>query len=213
MKIGILGSGVVGQSLGAGFARRGDEVVVGSREGGGDKLRQWAAGTEGCGRAGTFAEAAAFGEIVVLATLWAGTENALRLADAASLAGKVVIDVTNPLETSAGLPRLALGFSDSGGEQVQRWLPGARVVKAFNIITAGEMVNPEFPCGPPTMFICGDDDGAKQTVLGICRDFGWEVVDIGGIDGARLLEPLAMLWITHGIRTGAWSHAFKLLRK
>jgi hypothetical protein len=75
------------------------------------------------------------------------------------------------------------------------------------------MVNPEYPCGPPTMFVCGDDDGAKQTVIGICRDFGWEVVDTGGIDGARLLEPLAMLWITHGIRSGAWSHAFKLLRK
>jgi len=213
MQIGILGSGVVGQSLGAGFARRGDEVVVGSREGGGDKLRDWAAGTEGRGRAGTFAEAAAFGEIGVVATLWAGTENALRLAGHENLDGKVVIDVTNPLDFSTGVPRLALGFDTSGGEQVQRWLPGARVVKAFNIITAGEMVNPDFPCGPPTMFICGDDDGAKQTVVGICRDFGWEVVDIGGIDGARLLEPLAMLWVTHGIRTGAWSHAFKLLRK
>ena len=213
MKIGILGSGVVGQSLGRGFAARGDEVIIGTRDGGGDKLRDWAAGTDGRGRAGTFAEAAAFGEIVVAATKWDGTENALRLAGAANTAGKIVIDVTNPLDTSAGLPRLALGFSDSGGEQVQRWLPDAKVVKAFNIITAAEMVNPDYPCGPPTMFICGDDEGAKEAVLGICRDFGWEVVDTGGIDGARLLEPLAMLWIVHGIRTGAWSHAFKLLRK
>jgi len=213
MKIGILGSGVVGQSLGRGFAARGDEVIIGTRDGGGDKLRDWAAGTDGRGRAGTFAEAAAFGEIVVAATKWDGTENALRLAGAANTAGKIVIDVTNPLDTSAGLPRLALGFSDSGGEQVQRWLPDAKVVKAFNIITAAEMVNPDYPCGPPTMLICGDDEGAKEAVLGICRDFGWEVVDTGGIDGARLLEPLAMLWIVHGIRTGAWSHAFKLLRK
>ncbi len=211
MKIGILGSGVVGQALGVGFARRGDEVVVGTREP--DKLRDWAAGTEGRGRAGTFAEAAEFGELAVLATRWDGTENALRLAGEASLAGKVVIDVTNPLDFSGGMPRLSIGHGDSGGEQVQRWLPDARVVKAFNIITAGEMVNPDFPCGPPTMFVCGEDEGAKQTVEGICRDFGWEVVDIGGIDGARLLEPLAMLWITHGIRSGAWSHAFKLLRK
>ncbi|HET7234182.1 MAG TPA: NADPH-dependent F420 reductase [Longimicrobium sp.] len=213
MKIGILGSGVVGQSLGRGFAARGDEVVIGTREGGGDKLREWVAGTEGRGRAGTFAEAAGFGEIAVLATRWDGTENALRLAGAQNLAGKVVIDVTNPLDFSTGAPRLALGFNDSGGEQVQRWLPDSRVVKAFNIITAAEMVNPDFPCGPPTMFICGDDEGAKETVTGICRDFGWEVVDNGGIDGARLLEPLAMLWIMHGIRSRAWSHAFKLLRK
>jgi len=213
MKIGILGSGVVGQSLGRGFAARGDEVVIGTREGGGDKLREWAAGTEGRGRAGTFAEAAAFGELAVLATRWEGTENALRLAGTEKLAGKIVIDVTNPLGFGAAGPVLALGFSDSGGEQVQRWLPGAKVVKAFNIITAAEMVNPDFPCGPPTMFICGEDEGARQAVAGICQEFGWEVVDTGGIDGARLLEPLAMLWITHGIRSGAWSHAFKLLRK
>ncbi|HET7460645.1 MAG TPA: NAD(P)-binding domain-containing protein [Longimicrobium sp.] len=213
MKIGILGSGVVGQSLGRGFAARGDEVIIGTREGGGGKLREWAEGTGGRGRAGTFAEAAAFGEIAVLATKWEGTENALGLAGAGNLAGKIVIDVTNPLDFSAGAPRLALGHGDSGGEQVQRWLPEAKVVKAFNIITAAEMVNPDFPCGPPTMFICGDDEGAKQAVAGICQDFGWEVVDTGGIDGAQLLEPLAMLWIMHGIRSGAWSHAFKLLRK
>lgn len=213
MKIGILGSGVVGQSLGRGFAARGDQVVIGTREGGGDKLREWVAGTDGRGRAGTFAEAAAFGELAVLATKWDGTENALRLAGVEHLAGKIVIDVTNPLDFSAGAPRLALGHGDSGGEQVQRWLPQAKVVKAFNIITAAEMVNPDFPCGPPTMFICGDDEGAKQGVAAICQEFGWEVVDTGGIDGARLLEPLAMLWITHGIRSGAWSHAFKLLRK
>lgn len=213
MKIGILGTGVVGQSLGLGFAGRGHDVMMGTRDPGGGKLGDWLAKAGGRARAGTFAEAAAFGELVVLATAWSGTENALRLAGAGNLEGKVVIDVTNPLDFSAGAPRLALGFSDSGGEQVQRWLPGAKVVKAFNIITAGEMVDPDFPCGPPTMFICGNDEGARQAVSGICADFGWEVVDTGGIEGARLLEPLAMLWITHGIRSGAWTHAFKLLRK
>ncbi|HYH81672.1 MAG TPA: NAD(P)-binding domain-containing protein [Longimicrobium sp.] len=213
MNIGILGSGMVGQALGLGFVQRGDEVVVGTRDAGGDKLRDWVARTDGRGRAGTFAEAAAFGEVAVLATLWDGTENALRLADPASLAGKVVIDVTNPLDFSTGMPRLSIGFSDSGGEQVQRWLPDSRVVKAFSIITAGEMVHPEFPCGPPTMFIAGDDDGAKGTVSGICRDFGWEVEDVGAMEAARLLEPLAVLWITHAVRTGAYGHAFKLLRK
>jgi predicted dinucleotide-binding enzyme len=213
MKIGILGTGVVGQSLGLGFAGRGHEVVMGTRDPSGDKVREWAAKAGGRARAGTFAEAAAFGEIVVLATAWSGTDNALQLAGAENLAGKVVIDVTNPLDFATGAPRLALGYTDSGGEQVQRWLAGAKVVKAFNIITAGEMVDPDFPCGPPTMFMCGNDDGAKHTVAGICSDFGWEIVEIGGIDGARLLEPLAMLWIVHGIRTGAWTHAFKLLRK
>ncbi|HSU16388.1 NADPH-dependent F420 reductase [Longimicrobium sp.] len=213
MKIGILGTGVVGQSLGLGFAGRGHEVMMGSRDPGSDKVREWAAKAGGRASAGTFAQAAAFGEIAVLATAWSGTESALQLAGAENLAGKVVIDVTNPLDFSTGAPRLALGFGDSGGEQVQRWLPGAKVVKAFNIITAGEMVDPDFPCGPPTMFICGNDDGAKHAVAGICTDFGWEIVETGGIDGARLLEPLAMLWIVHGIRTGAWTHAFKLLRK
>lgn len=213
MKIGVLGTGVVGQSLGLGFARRGDEVMIGSRDPAGDRVREWAARAGDGARAGTFAQAAAFGELAVLATSWSGTENALRLAGADALAGKVVIDVTNPLDTSAGAPRLAVGHTDSGGEQVQRWLPGARVVKAFNIITAGEMVHPDFPCGPPTMFIAGNDEEAKETVTGICTAFGWEVVDAGAIDAARLLEPLAMLWITHGIRTGQWSHAFRLLRK
>ena len=213
MKIGILGTGVVGRSLGLGFARRGDEVMIGSRTPESDAVREWLAQAGPAARAGTFAEAAEFGELAVLATLWAGTENALRLAGPDHLAGKVVVDVTNPLDFSGGAPRLAVGHSDSGGEQVQRWLPGARVVKAFNIITAGEMVDPDFPGGPPTMFVCGDDEGAKRTVAGICEAFGWEVVDVGGIDGSRLLEPLAMLWITHGVRSGSWSHAFKLLRK
>ena len=214
MKIGILGTGVVGQALGLGFARRGDAVTMGSRAPEGDRVRGWLEQAGPGARAGTFAEAAAFGEAAVLATLWDGTENALRLAGPGNLEGKVVIDVTNPLDFTGGAPRLALGHSDSGGERVQRWLPGARVVKAFNIITSAAMVHPDFPGGPPTMFICGDDAGAKETVAAICADFGWsDVVDVGGIKGARLLEPLAMLWITHGVRSGTWSHAFRLLRK
>jgi 8-hydroxy-5-deazaflavin:NADPH oxidoreductase len=213
MKIGILGTGVVGQSLGLGFAGRGHDVMMGSRDPGADKVREWVAQAGERASAGTFAEAAAFAELAVLATSWSGTENALRLAGAENLDGKVVIDVTNPLDFSAGAPRLALGFSDSGGEQVQRWLPGAKVVKCFNIVTAGAMVDPDYPCGPPTMFLCGNDEGARHQVAGICSDFGWEVVDIRGLEGARLLEPLAMLWIIHGFQTGQWTHAFKLLRK
>ena len=213
MKIGILGTGVVGQSLGRGFAGRGHDVMIGSRDPGSGKLDEWVAHSGGRGSAGTFAQAAAFGELLVLATSWEGTENAIRLAEPRNFEGKVVIDVTNPLDFSTGAPKLALGWSDSGGEQVQRWLPGAKVVKAFNIITAGAMVDPDYPCGPPTMFIAGDDEGAVRQVSGICTGFGWEVVEIGGLEGARLLEPLAMLWILHGFRTGQWTHAFKLLRK
>jgi 8-hydroxy-5-deazaflavin:NADPH oxidoreductase len=214
MKVGILGTGVVGQALGLGFAGRGEPVMIGSRDPGSEKVRAWVAQAGARASAGTFADAAAFGEVTVLATLWSGTENALRLAEPGNLAGKVVIDVTNPLDFSGGAPRLAVGHDDSGGERVQRWLPEARVVKAFNIITAGAMVDPEYPDGPPTMFICGNDEGAKETVRGICARFGWpDVVDVGGIEGARLLEPLAMLWITHGVRSGSWTHAFRLLRK
>lgn len=214
MKVGILGTGVVGQTLGAGFAALGHDVKMGSREPGNEKVMAWVqrAGPRASG--GTFAEAAAFAEIAVLATLWDGTEAALRLADYRNLAGKVVIDATNPLVFDPGQPpRLALGHTDSGGEQVQRWLPNAKVVKAFNIVGNAHMVNPAFPGGPPDMFICGNDDGAKSTVMTVLRDFGWPSIDIGGIEGARLLEPMCILWVAYGVRAGSWNHAFKLLRK
>src|SRR4051812_41818449 len=213
MKIGILGSGAVGQSLGRGFLARGDEVMLASRAGGDEKIAGWVAESRGRGRGGTFAEAAGFGELVVLATSWGGTENALRLAGAERLAGKVVIDVTNPLEMGPGGLRLAVAGNDSGGEQVQRWLPSARVVKAFNIVGADEMVRPDFPCGPPTMFYAADDSAAGAAAAEVCRDFGWEVVHAGGLEAARMLEPLALLWITQAMRTGNRSHAFKLLRR
>ncbi|MDB4951566.1 MAG: putative oxidoreductase, coenzyme F420-dependent [Gemmatimonadetes bacterium] len=212
MNIGILGSGDVGQTLGLGLAAAGHEVVLGTRDPAGDKAQAWAARAGGRGRAGTFAEAAAFGEVVVLATLWSGTENALRLAGAENLAGKVVMDATNPLDFSQGAPRLALGHTDSGGEQVQRWVPSARVVKAFNTVGSPHMVNPDFPGGPPDMLIAGDHDAAKATVSRLAGDLGWPTVDLGGIDGARFLEPLAMAWVVYGFRTGTWNHAFKLLR-
>jgi predicted dinucleotide-binding enzyme len=152
--------------------------------------------------------------VAVLATLWSGTESAVKLSGLANLAGKVVIDATNPLVfTANALPALALGHTDSGGEQVQRWLPSARVVKAFNIVGNAHMFKPAFPGGPPDMFICGNDADAKRVVTEILTDFGWSTIDVGGIEGARLLEPLCILWVGYGIRTGTWNHAFKLLRK
>ena len=215
MRIGILGTGDVGRTLGAGFASLGHEVMIGSRDAGSAKVRAWLEQTGDRASAGTFADAAAFAEVAVLATLWSGTENAIRLAGPQNLAGKVVIDATNPLVFTPGAPpALALGHTDSGGEQVQRWLPESRVVKAFNIVGHAHMVNPQFPGGPPDMFICGNDADAKKTVTEFLTVFGWPpAIDLGGIEGARLLEPMCILWVIYGFRTGGWNHAFKMLRK
>ena len=213
MRVGVLGSGNVGRALGRGFvAKRDDEVMIGSRTP--EKLDDWSAEVGENAATGTFAEAASHAELAVLATGWGGTESAIGLAGPANLAGKVVIDVTNPLTFSGeGPPELALGHTDSGGEQVQRWLPESCVVKAFNIVGNPYMVDPDLPDGPPTMFIAGDDAEAKDTVAGVLADFGWpDVSDLGGIEMSRYLEPLAMVWIVHGFRAGSWDHALRLLR-
>lgn len=214
MKIGILGTGDVGQALGIGFANLGHDVKMGSRDPNQEKVKAWVNKAGAKASAGTFAEAAAYGELAVLCTIWTGAENAIRLAGPDHLAGKVVIDTTNPLDFSAGIPpKLSVGHTDSAGEQVQRWLPNSRVVKAFNIVGSAHMFKPEFPGGPPDMFICGDDDQAKVTVTDLLQAFGWSVIDIGGIECARYLEPLAMVWIRHFFRVNSVNHAFKLLRK
>jgi hypothetical protein len=213
MKIGILGSGVVGQALGKAFATLGHDVQIGTRTPEDAKLQLWAKETAGRGSVATPEEATRFGEIVVLATAWSGTENALRLAGTTNFAGKVVIDATNPLKPVPGGVTLAVAGNDSAGEQVQRWLTGAKVVKAFNIVGNALMFRPQLPGGPPDMFIAGDDPGAKKKVSEILHAFGWNVIDAGGIASSRYLEALAMLWIIYGFSTNTWNHAFKLLRK
>jgi predicted dinucleotide-binding enzyme len=215
MKIGILGTGDVGRALGTGFVKHGHEVKIGSREAGNEKAETWRQKTGDKASTGTFAEAAAFGDLVVVATLWTGTENALRLAGPENFRGKTVIDTVNPLDFSTGTPRLAVSGSgsSSAGEEVQKWLPGAHVVKAFNTVGNAHMVDPQFPGGPPDMFIAGNDAGAKETVTGILKDFGWGVIDLGGIESSRYLEPLAMVWILHYVQTKNGNHAFKLLKK
>jgi 8-hydroxy-5-deazaflavin:NADPH oxidoreductase len=216
MKIGIIGSGDVGQRLADGFIGLGHTVKIGSRDPSQKKVTEWMdKHDKGVASSGTFAEAASFGELNVLATSWAGTADAIRMVDPQNFAGKVVIDVINPLDFSEGMPpRLAIGHTDSAGEIVQRMLPSSKVVKAFNIVGNPHMIHPDFPGGPPTMFICGNDDEAKKVVINnILTKFGWETIDIGGIEAARLLEPLAFLWITYYFRTGTGNHAFKLLRK
>ena len=211
-KIGILGTGEVGQSLGRAFAAEGHDVKMGSREAGNEKAKAWVAKTGAKASAGTFADAAAFGDVIALCTLWSGTQAALEAAGTANFAGKVVIDVTNPLTFAPNAPpALERGHTDSGGEQVQRWLPKARVVKAFNTVGNALFYKPELPNGPPSMFYAGNDADAKKTVAEICSAFGWEPIDVGGIDGSRLLEPMCILWVLHGVRSGKWSHAFKLL--
>jgi 8-hydroxy-5-deazaflavin:NADPH oxidoreductase len=216
MKIGILGSGDVGRRLADGFIELGHVVKIGSRNPHQEKITEWMDKHDKAKvSSGNFAEAASFGELDLIATSWAGTVDAIKMADAKNLVGKVVVDVTNPLDFSKGMPpRLAIGHTDSAGETVQRMLPDSKVVKAFNIVGNPHFIHPDFPGGPPTMFICGNDDQAKKTVIdNILTKFGWESIDIGGIEGARLLEPLAFLWIMHYFRTGNGNHAFKLLRK
>ncbi|MGA9149416.1 MAG: NAD(P)-binding domain-containing protein [Candidatus Nitrosopolaris sp.] len=216
MRIGIRGSGDVGRKLADSFIENKHLVKIGSRNPNQEKLTEWMAKHDKAKvSSGTFAEAASFGELDLIATLWAGTADAIKMADPKNFAGKIVIDVTNPLDFSKGMPpRLAIGHTDSAGETVQRMLPDSKVVKAFNTVGNPHFMHPDFPGGPPTMFICGNNDEAKKTVIDdILTKFGWETIDIGGIEGARLLEPLALIWITHYFRTGNGNHAFKLLRK
>jgi predicted dinucleotide-binding enzyme len=223
MKIGIIGSGDVGRRLADGFLDLGHQVKIGTRDISKKEVVDWIdkhrkEGEKKSENAsiGSFAEAASFGEdLIVLSTSWSGTSKAIMMAGPNNMSGKVIIDTTNPLDFSQGLPpRMAVGFTDSAAEINQRLLPDAKVVKAFNIVGNPHMVHPDFPGGPPTMFICGNDEQAKKMVTkSILTPFGWETIDIGGLEGARLLEPLAMLWITHYFRTGTGNHAFKLLRK
>ncbi len=212
-KIAVLGTGDVGVALGNAFVSLLHPVMMGSRDAHNAKAAKWAAQAGPLGAHGSFADAAAYADIIVLATLWTGTENVLRLAGESNLAGKTIIDTTNPLEFTKDGPKLIIGHTDSGGEQVQRMVPSAHVVKCFNIVGNQHMYKPDFPGGPPDMLIAGNDSSAKLSVTAICQEFGWNVIDMGGIEASRMLEPLAMLWISHYFRTKTGDHAFKLLRK
>ena len=213
MKIGVIGSGVVGQTLAEGFLRHGHEVEIGSRAPA--KLGEWAAKHTGAS-AKTFGEAAVFGEVVVLAVAGEAALEALTLVDPGALDGKPVIDACNPIgggPTVNGVLSFFTTFQESLMERLQQAHPHAFFVKAFNSVGAAQMVNPHFAGGRPTMFICGNDVAAKATVASICDQFGWDVEDMGAVEAARAIEPLCMLWCIPGIARGDWSpHAFKLLR-
>lgn len=213
MKVGVLGSGMVGQALGKGFAGRGHDVKLGSRSPGSKELSAWRTGTEGKASTGTFAEAAKHGDLLVLAALGSAVDEVLKLAGPQNFAGKILIDASNPLDHSAGgPPGLFVGLTDSLGERVQRALPKAKVVKCFNTVPSAQMVDPKFSGGSARMLICGNDADAKRQVTAILKEFGWPgAIDVGGIDAARWLEAMVPLWVRVGGALNRWDHAFSVI--
>lgn len=212
MKIGILGSGVVAQALGAGFLDRGHEVMLGS--GHPDRLAAWAAQHPGV-RIGSFADAAGFAELAVLAVKGHAAVAVMQAAGAQRLAGKTVLDTTNPIADAApvdGVLQFFTGPNESLLERLQSAFPEVRFVKAFNSVGSAFMVDPKFAGGPPTMFICGDDPEARGAARALVEGAGWEVADMGRAVAARAIEPLCMLWCIPGLARNDWTHAFKLLK-
>jgi len=212
MRVGILGSGDVAKTLGKGFLANGDEVMLGSREA--SKVAGWADHAQAS--AGTFREAAEFGEVVVLAVKGTVAVEVVKLVGTDGLTGKTVLDATNPISEAPPVNGILLFFTgpnDSLMERLQAAAPGAHFVKAFSCVGNGFMVKPELLGGPPTMFICGNDDGAKAQARAILVAFGWDVEDVGKVEGARAIEPLCQLWCAPGFQRGQWTHAFKLLRR
>jgi len=213
MKIGVLGSGGVAQTLATGLLKHGHPVKVGSRTP--EKLADWLAANPK-GSTGTFAEAAAFGEALVLAVKGKAAADVLKLAGVENLKGKLVADTCNPTEDvppEKGILRFYTDINKSLMEQLQSEFPDAHFVKAFNSVGSASMVDPKYAEGKPTMFICGNDARAKKTVSGILDEFGWETADMGDAEAARAIEPLAMLWCIPGFLRNQWTHAFKLLKR
>ncbi|MFZ0638765.1 MAG: NADPH-dependent F420 reductase [Candidatus Acidiferrales bacterium] len=210
MKIAILGAGNVGGALGKGWAAKRHSIHFGVPQPQGEKMSALLKSIGKNARAGTVHEAAENAEVVVLATPWPATRDAVIAAG--KLTGKIVIDCTNPLEPD--LSGLAVGHTTSAGEQVAQWATGARVVKAFNTTGAGNMANTHYGDKEITMCVAGDDAAAKSVVMKLAQDLGFEAVDAGPLKIARLLEPFAMLWIYLAIKQGLGPNiAFKLLRR
>jgi predicted dinucleotide-binding enzyme len=211
-KLGIIGSGGVAQTLGTAFAGKGYEVMLGTRDVA--KLGEWRASVGDGGSVGSFSDAAKFGDVVILSVLGEAVLNVIELAGKENFDGKTVVDLTNPLDFSKGVPpRFTATTGNSLGEQIQRALPNARVVKAFNAIGASVMIDPKFGADTATQFIAGDDGSAKAEVITLVREFGWDVEDLGGIDQSFFLEAFASMWINYGFKYNNWTHAFKFLKK
>jgi 8-hydroxy-5-deazaflavin:NADPH oxidoreductase len=197
--VGVLGTGVVGSAIGSRLVVLGHEVRMGSREAGNENARGWADEAGPKASEGTFADAAAFGELLFNCTNGEHSIAALEMAGAANLAGKVLIDVANVLDFSGGRPpAVGVGAKDSLGEQIQRAFPDAKVVKALNTMNCDVMVDPTKVPGEHDVFICGEDGDAKASVAGVLREFGWSaehIVDLGGISAARGTELYVALWL------------------
>ena len=214
MKIAIFGSGDVGAALARGLVDSGHSVMIGTRNTDKEELKWTKKYPKEQLSTGSYTAAAAYGSLAILAVAWHAAENLLSVIRP-ELAGKVVIDVTNPLVfLEDGSPQLALGFSMSAGEIVQQMLADSHVVKTLNTVNYRHMVKPSFKNGTPTMFLCGNNPSAKKQVSELLGDLGWkDVADIGDIEKARLLEPLALLWVEYGASHDTWDHAFAILKK
>jgi predicted dinucleotide-binding enzyme len=210
--IGIIGSGIVGQTLTNGFLKHGYAVMIGTNT----PAKRADLQAKTAARVGSFEETAKFGDIVVLATKGSAAEAALQSAGLVNLGGKTVIDTTNPIADAPpvnGVLRFFTSLDDSLMERLQKLAPQARFVKAFNSVGNALMVNPDFNGVKPTMFICGNDSAAKSEVTAILERFGFEVEDMGAVEAARAIEPLCILWCIPGFLSNRWSHAFKLLKR
>lgn len=212
MKIGIIGSGSVAQTLGTGFVEKGHEVMLGTRDA--SKLAAWQAQSGDKASVGTFADAASFGEVIFLSVAATALDPAIKLAGGDSFAGKTVIDLSNPMDFSGGIPpKFTATVDNSLGEKVQRALPEANVVKAFNSIGVAVMTDPDFEGETATHFIAGNSEAAKAEATALIEEFGWDVVDLGGIEQSFFLEALASLWVNYAFKTNNWNQAFRLLRR
>ena len=214
IKIGVLGSGIVGRVLGTAFLQEGYEVMLGTRNPSKEEVVKWT--NENSGKAGSFAETAVFGELLVLAVEGDAARDVIQLAEYDNFINKIVIDTTNPITREAphnGVLKFFTSYSESLMERIQHMLPQSNIVKAFSSSGNATFYKPVYKEGRPTMFICGNNDEAKAMVTGILDTFGWETADMGKAEAARAIEPLCMLWCIPGFLQNEWTHAFKLLRK
>ncbi len=226
MKIGILGTGVVGKTLASKLFEIGHDVTIGTRNVsetlakankdmmGNPPFKEWHASNPKV-KLGSFENAAQFGEMIILATHGVATTNAIDTAGKNNFKGKVVVDTTNPLDFSQGMPpKFAATLGKSLGEQIQSHIPDANVVKAFNTVNAYVMVSPKREEGDPDLFIAGNNDDAKNKIKALAEQLGWKrILDVGDITNSYWLEAMTMFWVNYGVKYNNWSHAFKLLLK
>jgi len=216
MKIGILGSGIVGRVLGTAFIKEGHQVMLGTRDVNKEEVVKWLSLNQEA-KAGSFSDTAKFGELLVLAIAGDISADVIKSAGTENFSNKVIIDATNPIDHTRppvnGVLPYFTNADESLMERLQKILPTAKLVKAFNSVGNAFMYKPDFGGEKPTMFICGNDEEAKKTVTGILDFFGWETEDMGKAEAARPIESLCVLWCIPGIIRGQWTHAFKLLKK